>query len=339
MLLGGAVTDRKSPRKIMLVTASTRTIFVAGIGVLLWLHLLRTSELYLLAFAFGVADAFAAPAGEKFLPFLVAGEHLLPAGSLLTSTAQIFSIVAPAPAGIAIKSLGLAGAFLIDAISFLFILGVLWWLPDPPPGEMTQDAERAIWHDIVAGVGYVLRDIPLRTLMLVALILNFCVSGPMEVGVVYLVKARFTSPAAFGIVLSSLAAGGLSGSLLAGVWRVRRRGLLILCGCFALSVLVSCIGWLDSLWLMSSVVFLMGTISGWTNVHIITWVQQRAETAVRGRVMSLLMFSDIGLLPLSLFIAGLLVSWNVRYMFLFAAAGMLLVTAAAAFQGVVRLIE
>src|ERR1700727_913045 len=36
MLLGGALTDRVSPRKIMMGTASARTIFVAAIGVLLW---------------------------------------------------------------------------------------------------------------------------------------------------------------------------------------------------------------------------------------------------------------------------------------------------------------
>ena len=62
MLMGGAVSDRMSARKIMMATATARTICVTVIGALVWLQVLRTWELYALAFAFGVADAFTAPA-------------------------------------------------------------------------------------------------------------------------------------------------------------------------------------------------------------------------------------------------------------------------------------
>src|SRR5262249_19168667 len=36
MLMGGAVTDRTSPRKLLIATACARTLLVAAIGVLLW---------------------------------------------------------------------------------------------------------------------------------------------------------------------------------------------------------------------------------------------------------------------------------------------------------------
>src|SRR5262247_1468125 len=38
MLMGGAVTDRISPRKVLLMTASARAVLVAAIGLLLWLQ-------------------------------------------------------------------------------------------------------------------------------------------------------------------------------------------------------------------------------------------------------------------------------------------------------------
>src|ERR1700727_3444751 len=56
ILMGGAVSDRMSARKIMMATATARTICVTVIGLLVWLRILRTWELYALAFAFGVAD-------------------------------------------------------------------------------------------------------------------------------------------------------------------------------------------------------------------------------------------------------------------------------------------
>src|ERR1700760_2378344 len=40
MLLGGAVTDRISPRRIMILTASARAALVAALSILIWAHLL-----------------------------------------------------------------------------------------------------------------------------------------------------------------------------------------------------------------------------------------------------------------------------------------------------------
>src|SRR5262249_20643739 len=120
MLMGGALTDRISPRKIMMGTASARTACVTAIGLLVWFQLLQTWELYALAVAFGIVDAFAAPAAQAFLPFLLKREQLVAASSISQSAAQLTTIVGPTPAGFVIKALGLAWAFFIDAISFLF---------------------------------------------------------------------------------------------------------------------------------------------------------------------------------------------------------------------------
>src|SRR5215831_12229968 len=57
MLMGGALTDRMSPRKIMIGTALARTLCVTVIGLLIWFEILQMWELYALAVAFGIADA------------------------------------------------------------------------------------------------------------------------------------------------------------------------------------------------------------------------------------------------------------------------------------------
>jgi MFS family permease len=122
VLIGGAVTDRVSARKIMLVAASARALFVAGIGALACSHDLRVWELYLLGLFFGVADACSLPAGEKFLPSLVPARVWLRANSVIMSTAQFTETFAPATADIVTRTLGLAWAFFLDAISFLFVI-------------------------------------------------------------------------------------------------------------------------------------------------------------------------------------------------------------------------
>ncbi len=205
MLLGGALTDRISPRKIMMGTASARTLFVATIGALLWFHDLRIWELYILGFAFGVADAFAMPAASAFLPSLVKREQLVAANSVFQTTVQLTTIVGPAPAGIVIKTLGAAWAFFLDAISFLFILGALWRLPDPPQAKPAA-GRPPMWQSILDGFSYVRKDVPLRTLLLLVAMLNFCLSGPFGVGLPYLAKTEFGS--AHGIRAAALNTGG-----------------------------------------------------------------------------------------------------------------------------------
>jgi len=336
MLMGGAVSDRMSARKIMIATAMARTICVTVIGVLVWLRVLRTWELYALAVAFGVADAFAVPAQTAYLPSLLKREQLVAASSVSQSTAQITTIVGPVPAGFVIKTLGVAWAFFVDAISFLFIIGALWKLPDPPK---SQTARKAMLHSIVEGIAYVGKDVPLRSLMLLVTILNFCIAGPVSIGLAYLTKTRFGSPAEYGITISAVAAGSLLGALLAGVWKIRQRGVMILLVSLALGVCLGSIGLLGEAWSIASVLLIMGAAAGMVNIHIGAWIMQRIDVAVRGRVASVLMLASFGITPISLAVAGFLVAWSLKLMFLLAGGLMVLAAAGAAFQKPVREIE
>jgi MFS family permease len=333
MLMGGAVSDRISARKIMMATAAARTLCVTVIGVLVWLHVLRIWELYALAVAFGVADAFAAPAQTAYMPSLLKREQLVAASSVSQSTGQLTTLLGPVPAGFVIQALGVAWAFFLDAISFLFIIGALWKLPDPPK---SQAARKAVWRSIAEGITYVGKDVPLRSMMLLATVMNFCIAGPVAIGLAYLTKTRFGSPAAYGLLISSIAGGCLLGALLAGVWKVRRRGIMILQITAVLGLCLGSIGLLERVWSVAAVLLVMGVAAGLVNVHVGAWAMQRIDVAVRGRVASVLMLASYGITPISLAVAGFLVAWNLKFMFLLAGGLMVLAAAGAAFQKPVR---
>src|ERR1700678_4311327 len=216
MLVGGVLTDRFSPRKIMMVTACCRAVLVSAISVLLWRHSLKLWPLYMLAFGFGSADAFAGPAAQAFLPSLVARDQLAAANSVAQSTAQLTTLVAPAPAGMFIKAFGIAWALFIDAVSFLFIIGALWRLPDPTR-VAAGSPRKNMMRSIVDGLQYVGRDAALSSLMMVIAVLNFAIAGPASIGIAFMAKQNFGSASAFGLLMSALAAGALAGTLLAGL--------------------------------------------------------------------------------------------------------------------------
>ena len=62
---------------------------------------------------------------------------------------------------------------------------------------------------------------------------------------------------------------------------------------------------------------------GYVNVLAVAWLQRRAAPEIQGRVMSLVMFASMGLMPFSNALAGVLV--DVSLTGLFAGAGIALV--------------
>jgi MFS family permease len=202
-----------------------------------------------------------------------------------------------------------------------------------------QSAKPAMWKSILDGFDYVRRDVPLRSLMLLAAMLNFCTTGPMGVGLPYLAKVRFGTPTAYAIVISAASAGGLLGALLAGLWRVKRRGILLLAACVVISVCVGSAGLWTHLWVIAASFFFMAMSAGLANVQIAAWLQQRIEPAVRGRVFSVLMLAAYGLMPVSLAVAGFLVALSLKVMFMIAGGAMLTVTVFGALHRQVREIQ
>ncbi len=339
MLMGGAVTDRVSPRKVLLMTASARSVLVAAIGGLLWLHVVQLWHLYVLALAFGIADAFAMPSAGPLMRSLVKPEQLPAANSLWQSSALLTSIVGPAPAGVLTKALGAAWAFFLDAFSFLFVIAALWVVPDPPRAPAAAQGKPSIWASIREGLSYVMKDVSLRSLLLLVAALNFCLAGPLSVGLAYLAKTRFSSPTAFGGWISSVAIGTLAGMLLAGVYKSKRRGILLVATGAILGMIMACMGLLGGFWPVALVLLVMGAFSGFINVQIQAWLQQRVDRSILGRVSSVVMLSSFGLLPVSMAVAGVAVEWSVPGLFAIGGAVVTLVSIFGAMQRDVRAIE
>jgi MFS family permease len=151
-----------------------------------------------------------------------------------------------------------------------------------------------------------------------------------------LTKTRFGSPAVYGIMISAVATGGLLGALLAGIWKIRRRGIMIIVASVVLGVCLGSVGLMGRVWSIAGVLLVMGATAGLANIHIGAWIMQRIDAAVRGRVASVLMLASFGITPISLALAGFLVAWSLKLMFLLAGGVMLLAVAGAALQKPVR---
>jgi MFS family permease len=336
MLVGGAVIDRFSARRVVMGTASGRAVVVGAVAALIWLGVIRLWHLYLLTFAFGVADAFSFPAGPALIPTLVEPRQLQAANATVQTSVVSAQMIGPAPAGLIIRRWGVAPALFFDALSFLAVLVAIVRLPEPPKAAPTAAAAAApgaparpsMLHAIAEGLRAVWRDPPLLSLMGVFAAINFCVAGPIGVGLPALAKFQFGSAALFGTFLTCFGGGTLVGVALAGmVKRPRRRGLLI-AGMAAMTGLeMIAIGLLLEAGAVMALLALMGLGVGFVNVQFGAWIQGRVERALLGRVSSVLMVCAVGLVPISYALAGALALWSLAA--LFAGGGAILVATAA----------
>jgi MFS family permease len=127
-------------------------------------------------------------------------------------------------------------------------------------------------------------------------------------------------------MLSGFGAGALLGAILAGsIKSLRHRGAVLMGVSASLGIGLGLIGVAPDVATVTVLMFTMGLGVGFINVIIVTWLQQRTETALLGRVMSLLMFASAGLAPLSLAVTGALI--DVQPTLVFVASGALILVA------------
>jgi hypothetical protein len=91
-------------------------------------------------------------------------------------------------------------------------------------------------------------------------------------------------------------------------------------------------GWIQVTWLAFIVMLLLGAANGYFTITIMTLLQSLTPRAMLGRLMSLLLFASMGLLPVSQAISGAVSRWSLNALFIGAGMLMMLIAVWAAFQ-------
>jgi MFS family permease len=229
-------------------------------------------------------------------------------------------------------------AFAIDTATFAvsaLMLGLMHRGGKLPSSANDTDHE-SVWAAIVIGLKYVWNDAALRLMFIVIAAVNFLFVGPILVGIPVLADQRLAEGAvAFGLLMSGFAGGNLVGFLLAGLlprpsgatMRLLLLALLTVFGC-----VMGVMGFINSTWLDFGLMLLLGLGNGYVTIILFTSIQTRAPKTMLGRIMSLLMLSSSGLVPISQALSGVMITWNLSLLFVLAGGLIVLVTCWTAFQ-------
>jgi MFS family permease len=333
LLLGGALSDRFSPRSLMLWSNVIRSVLVGIIAALVLSGRAELWQLYATAGIFGVVDAFFYPAISAILPMLVDEPTLPPANALLQGSQQLAGLIGPALAGVVVAIVSTGPAFAFDSISFgvaaIALFFVLGGRRAAPAEIATEGPRTSLLGTIRAGFGYAWSDPAVRSLILLSAAFNFAFTGPLSVGLPFLADHSLGGGSAtFGILLSAFGAGALLGAVLAGsIHRVPHLGTIVLAIAVFLGVALGLIGVAPSVPIAFALLAAIGIGAGFLNVHVVSWLQGRTAPDMRGRVMSMVMLGSIGLAPFSYALAGLVLDLGASTV-MFAVAGAIVAVAA-----------
>ena len=121
----GLIADRFDRRKILMVTQSALMVLGLALGLLLILGHAELWHLYGFALALGVVNAVDTPARQTFVSDLVASSNMSNAVALNSASFNSARLIGPAVAGFLIVLVGSGWVFVINAVTFLAVLGAL----------------------------------------------------------------------------------------------------------------------------------------------------------------------------------------------------------------------
>lgn len=343
MLIGGAVVDRMSPRRVLLVSRAVNAVFIALLAVLVMAGAIQMWLVYVVALGVGISTAFVYPAGTSIMPQLVERDQLQSANATFMGMRQMCMFLGPALAGFVIAggsklaptaladATGMGWAFTIDAVSFAFSLVSLWMVrihtdyhPPKPEG--------GVLADVMKGLKGVWEDVPLRAFILYVSAVAVFAGGPIQVGLPVLANSRLDLGAAsLGILMTANGGGIIVGSVLSGLGARLSRGrlgIMVLCIDFTVGLAVLLLTQVHSTLAGAALLALTGVLGGIAQISVFTWIQQRVPQAMLGRTMSVVMLTFLGLAPLSAAAAGALLKF-ISLTELFLACGLALSATAA----------
>ncbi len=223
-LPAGALVDRLDRRQAMVTANVARAVLLAALTLALVAGANSIWALYVVALCIGVAETVYDTSAQSILPQMVPRDQLSRAnGRLYAAELTANEFVGP-PLGGVLVTAGAATALATPAGLWVIAAGALLLVRGP--FRVPRVHPTSLRSDIAEGVRFLWRHRVLRTLAIMTGVFNFASNAVFAIFVLYAVgptSAMQLSEPAYGALLTTVAAGSVTGSLAAG-WIERRLG-------------------------------------------------------------------------------------------------------------------
>ena len=301
VLAGGVWADRLPRQLVMVACDVVRGIGEVVLGVLLISNNAQIWHLAVGAAVIGGASAFFLPASGGLVPQTVSAGRLQQANALMSLSRSATGIFGPPVAGLLIVTTGTGVVFLVDAATFVVSAISLLMLRLAP--TEARPSQQHFLADLAAGW----REVAARRWIVAAIcafaLSNMAGSSFFILGAV-IANTKLGGAAAWGLILTGGAVGGLIGGVLALRFRPERPLLVGFAISAAMSLpLLALAGPLPVLLIAASLMVSLVAIE-LSNTWWFTMLQQHVPEHARSRVSSYDWLVSLVFQPMGSLLAG-----------------------------------
>ncbi len=334
--VAGVVADTFPRRRVLFATNVAMSLAALALAVLAAVHHLTLLALILISAFNAAANAFDSPVRQSWTPFLVERPFLGNAIGLTSVAFNAPAVIGPAIAGLLIVWLGVAPAFLLNAILTLaVVVAILMMSPSPPPVA----ARVPMYESIRAGLAFLRGHAILRWIMLTFTLTAVLVRPYSQLIPAFVVNTLHGNAQTLGWAVAAAGVGGFAGALITAAFagRERRSTQWVWAGA-CMSAGVCALGFIWNVHATIPVFFTigLGTLAylGASN----TLIQTLSPDDVRGRAVSVYTMIAVGVVPAGSLFLGAIASLIGLHLTFAIAGGVSLIAVLAVyvFHGVIR---
>ncbi len=293
-LPAGVMVDRVDRRKLIITVNLARGLLLALLCFAVASDFVTVALIYAVFFCMGTAATLADNASSTLLPSIVPDEQLTQANSRVVTTWLLGNQFVGPPVGALLFTIAPALPIGFDAYTFGFaglVLVTLRWRPERSP----QAQATSVRDSLREGTHWLMRQRTLRTLAVTVGLLNLTYMLAFGVLVLYARERLGASEAAFGLLLTAGAVGGLLGSGLAS--RAEEHfgpGALVRMGLVTETLSLVVLSVTRSFYVAAVALLLAAVVSTLWGITVMGLRQRLVPDELRGRVGSVYLFLTIG---------------------------------------------
>lgn len=296
--VAGVFADRINRRRTLVITQSVSMVVAFTLSAMIFTDVIQVWHIIVAAIINGIAVAFDTPFRHAFLVEMVTDKNDLPNAIALNST--LFNsarFIGPPIGGLLIALGGEGVCFLVNGISFLGVIGTLMAMNVKSAAMASSD--RSIFGDLLSGLAYAWRDIPIRVLLLMVITTSF-LGLPYQVFMPVFAREVLGGDAqTLGFLTGAIGAGALTGAF----FLATRKGLseiprIVFVSAAMFSTGLTFFSVSSSLWLSLILLAIAGFGMVVEFASSNTLLQTMVDDKMRGRIVALYSMSFMGITPL-----------------------------------------
>lgn len=302
--LGGVVTDKFSKYRVLLITQIISLIQALILAVLALTGVIQIWQIVVLSIILGCVNAFDVPSRHSFVIEMVEKkEHL---GNAIALNSMIFNgarLIGPSIAGMMLATTGEGVCFLINAISYVFVVISLLLMHVQKKEVIRKPGN--IFDEMKEGFNYTFGFAPIKHLLILLGVVSLMGSSYQVLMPVFAKEILHGNSSTFGFLMGAAGLGALAGAVfLASRETVLKLGRIIPAAAAIFGVGLIALSMTKYLPVSLLLMIIIGLGLMLHTASSNTILQTITDDDKRGRVMSFYSLAIMGTAPFGSLLAG-----------------------------------